>query len=151
MTLRTKLEAILSYMRFLVGQANYAGKIQRTHDMTVVQTLIKDLLNSDVAFNKKEYIAPDMFSSNYGFPALDLDNFSTYNDFVQKLPDIDNEIIFGFNPLIEKSLKVKSMTAILESMLSLKKRRKFYISPLDAKIREDNDFKVLQLSQEILN
>ncbi len=119
--------------------------------MSVVQTLIKDLLNSDVAFNKKEYIPPDMFHSNYGFPALDLDNFSTYNDFVQKLPDIDNEIIFGFNPLIEKSLKVKSMTAILDSMLSLKKRRKFYMSPLDAKIREDNDYKVLQLSQEILN
>jgi hypothetical protein len=84
-----------------------------------------------------------MYQSNYGFPPLDLDHISTYNEFVQKLPDLDNEIIFGFNPLIEKSLKINSITEILESMLSLKKRRKFYISPLDHKIREDNDFKVL--------
>jgi|LauGreDrversion4_2_1035121.scaffolds.fasta_scaffold03347_1 hypothetical protein len=111
--------------------------------MTVVRTLISDLLNSDVAFNKREFIAPDMFKSNYGFPPLDLDCFSTYNDFVQKLPDVDNELIFGFNPLIEKSLQVKSVTNILDKMLSLKKRRKFYMSPLDAKIREDNDYKVL--------
>jgi hypothetical protein len=38
---------------------------------------------------------------------------------------------------------VKAVTDILDRMLSLKKRRKFYMSPLDAKIREDNDYKVL--------
>ena len=91
-----------------------------------------------------------MLKSNYGFPKLDLEKFSTYNEFVQKLPDIDNEIIFGFNPLIEKSLKVKNMTSILEKMLSLKKRKIIQSSPLDAKIKEDNDYKVFAIAQEIL-
>jgi hypothetical protein len=69
-------------MKFLVGKANYAGKIQKEQDMHVVNSIIADLLNPDVAFNENEYIPPNMFKSNYGFPSLDLEKFSTYNEFI---------------------------------------------------------------------
>lgn len=45
-------ETNLKMIKYLIGDINYAGKLQRTEDEIILKSIINDLFSKDLAFNK---------------------------------------------------------------------------------------------------
>lgn len=65
-------ETSLHMMRYLIGDINYAGKIQKDQDLLVLKTIIDDLFNPTLSFCP--YAHSDLNHSHYGFPGEPSEN-----------------------------------------------------------------------------
>ena len=56
-------------VRYMIGEINYAGKIQRNQDNKIMQAVMDDLFAEDLAASKVR-LKPDLDRSHYGIPEL---------------------------------------------------------------------------------
>ena len=84
-------ETNLKMMKYLIGEINYSGKIQRNEDKKILNAILDDLFSSDIAFIK-ETIPPNVNRSHYGVPLLEYsadNSYGDFSDFMRSLPEFD--------------------------------------------------------------
>lgn len=108
--------AALQVLSYLYSQVNYAGKIQRAEDQTILEAITGDLINERVA-NSSRQRPRDYSASTFGIPpeaCPDPEGF-----LLAAIPDEDPYQVFGFNWNIASDLQAKKAFALLGQIQSM--------------------------------
>ena len=136
----------------MIGEINYAGKIQRNQDNKIMQAVMDDLFAEDLAASKVR-LKPDLDRSHYGIPELfteDEINQGKYQQFINKLPESDQEKIFGFNHNIERMNAKNMIFDILKKVYQMNTKSVPFNNPLDISTKDENDTKVKEICTSLL-
>ena len=142
----------LKMVRYMIGEINYAGKIQRNQDNKIMQAVMDDLFAEDLAASKVR-LKPDLDRSHYGIPELfteDEIDQGRYQQFINKLPESDQEKIFGFNHNIERMNAKNMIFDILKKVYQMNTKSVPFNNPLDISTKDENDTKVKEICTSLL-
>ncbi|CDW77756.1 dynein heavy chain axonemal [Stylonychia lemnae] len=145
-------ETNLKMMRYLIGEINYSGKIQRSEDRIILNAILDDLFCSELAF-MKEAVPQNVNKSHYGLPLLEYNadnSFGDFSEFMRSLPEFDQEEIFGFNDNIQRLNQRNMIFDILKKVNLFNTKIEPFNNPLDAQVKDQSDMVVRDMSQKLL-
>lgn len=102
--------AALPLLSYLYSQVNYAGKIQRAEDQTVLEAITGDLITARVASTRRQR-PRDYSASTFGIPPEACPD--PEGALLAAIPDEDPYQVFGFNWNIASDLQAKKAFTLL--------------------------------------
>lgn len=108
----------LKTLRYLFGQVNYAGKIQRIDDQRILDAMIDDLFSEEVVFNqeKDSKLPPKHADSHHGFPEYH-PTFSINDGWLPKFPEYDPITLYGFNYNIQRAHYISRANTLIDKLV----------------------------------
>uniref|UniRef100_A0A7S3G9X5 Dynein heavy chain n=1 Tax=Palpitomonas bilix TaxID=652834 RepID=A0A7S3G9X5_9EUKA len=125
-------------LRYLIGEANYGGRVTDDRDRDLLRTYMKTYFCPDV-INTANF--PLSKLPNYFVP--DDGNLDHYKSFVVGLPSTDHPEAFGQHPNADIASQIQETSAMLDTLLSLQPQAV-------AGEGESKDDKVSRLASDIL-
>ncbi len=101
-------------LRYMVGEANYGGRISDPMDARCIQTILSDMFNPEALKDGYKFCK----KKEYGFPS-DLKTKEGYVSYIRGLPLTDDPEVFGLNETASTTCSLNDAAQLRSMLLSL--------------------------------